>query len=236
MSAAIQTKSKFSLPLTVKAVVIDLDGTLLDTAPDLADAAMAMAEELGLPAIDLATVKTYIGNGVSRLVKRVLTRDMSAEPDVALFGRALPAYEKHYGANVSRKSRVFPGVLEGLAAFKQAGFRLACITNKAERFTLPLLRDTQLLDYFELVLSGDTLPKKKPDPLPLLHACEHFGIQPAELLLIGDSLNDAQAARAAACPVFCVPYGYNRGRDVAELDVDAIVPSLAEAAKIVVKG
>ena len=236
MSAAIQTKSKFSLPLTVKAVVIDLDGTLLDTAPDLADAAMAMAEELGLPAIDLATVKTYIGNGVSRLVKRVLTRDMSAEPDAALFGRALPAYEKHYGANVSRKSRVFPGVLEGLAAFKQAGFRLACITNKAEKFTLPLLRDTQLLDYFELVLSGDTLPKKKPDPLPLLHACEHFGIQPAELLLIGDSLNDAQAARAAACPVFCVPYGYNRGRDVAELDVDAIVPSLAEAAKIVVKG
>jgi phosphoglycolate phosphatase len=236
MSAAIQTKPKFSLPLTVKAVVIDLDGTLLDTAPDLADAAMAMAEELGLPAIDLATVKTYIGNGVSRLVKRVLTRDMSAEPDAALFGRALPAYEKHYGANVSRKSRVFPGVLEGLAAFKQAGFRLACITNKAERFTLPLLRDTQLLDYFELVLSGDTLPKKKPDPLPLLHACEYFGIQPAELLLIGDSLNDAQAARAAACPVFCVPYGYNRGRDVAELDVDAIVPSLAAAAKIVIKG
>ena len=236
MSAVIQTKPKFSLPLTVKAVVIDLDGTLLDTAPDLADAAMAMAEELGLPAIDLATVKTYIGNGVSRLVKRVLTRDMSAEPDAALFGRALPTYEKHYGANVSRKSRVFPGVLEGLSAFKQAGFRLACITNKAEKFTLPLLRDTQLLDYFELVLSGDTLPKKKPDPLPLLHACEHFGIQSAELLLIGDSLNDAQAARAAACHVFVVPYGYNRGRDVAELDVDAIVPSLAAAAKMVVKG
>jgi len=236
MNAVIQTKPKFSLPLTVKAVVIDLDGTLLDTAPDLADAAMAMAQELGLPPIDLATVKTYIGNGVSRLVKRVLTRDMNAEPDAALFGRALPAYEKHYGANVSRKSRVFPGVLEGLAAFKQAGFRVACITNKAEKFTLPLLRDTQLLDYFELVLSGDTLPKKKPDPLPLLHACEQFGIQPAELLLIGDSLNDAQAARAAACPVFCVPYGYNRGRDVRELDVDAIVPSLVEAAKIVVKG
>jgi phosphoglycolate phosphatase len=236
MNAAIQATPKFSLPLTVKAVVIDLDGTLLDTAPDLADAAMAMAYELGLPAIDLATVKTYIGNGVSRLVKRVLTRDMNAEPDAALFARALPAYEKHYGANVSRKSRVFPGVLEGLAAFKQAGFRLACITNKAEKFTLPLLRDTQLLDYFELVLSGDTLAKKKPDPMPLLHACQHFGVQPAELLLIGDSLNDAQAARAAGCPVFCVPYGYNRGRDVSELDLDAVVPSLAEAAKILVRG
>jgi phosphoglycolate phosphatase len=236
MNAAIQAKAKFSLPLTVKAVVIDLDGTLLDTAPDLADAAMAMADELGLPAIDLATVKTYIGNGVSRLVKRVLTRDMNAEPEAALFARALPAYEKHYGANVSRKSRVFPGVLEGLAALKQAGFRLACITNKAEKFTLPLLRDTQLLDYFELVLSGDTLPKKKPDPMPLLHACQYFGIQPAELLLIGDSLNDTQAARAAGCPVFCVPYGYNRGRDVNELDLDAVVPTLAEAAKILVRG
>jgi phosphoglycolate phosphatase len=223
-------------PLPIKAVVIDLDGTLLDTAPDLADAAMAMADELGLPAIDLATVKTYIGNGVSRLVKRVLTRDMNAEPDATLFGRALPIYEKHYGANVSRKSRAFPGVAEGLAAFKQAGLRMACITNKAEKFTLPLLRDTKLLDYFELVLSGDTLPKKKPDPLPLLHACEHFGIQPAELLLIGDSLNDAQAARAAGCHIFVVPYGYNRGRDVRELDVDAIVPSLAEAAKRVVQG
>ena len=223
-------------PLAIKAVVIDLDGTLLDTAPDLADAAIAMAEELGLPPVDLATVKTYIGNGVSRLVKRVLTRDMNAEPDAALFARALPAYEKHYGANVSRKSRAFPGVVEGLAAFKQAGLRMACITNKAEKFTLPLLRDTKLLDYFELVLSGDTLPKKKPDPLPLLHACEHFGIQPAELLLIGDSLNDAQAARAAGCHVFVVPYGYNRGRDVRELDVDAIVPSLAEAAKRVVQG
>ncbi len=236
VSSAVKKDLKMHFPLTIKAVVIDLDGTLLDTAPDLADAAIAMAEELGLPPVDLATVKTYIGNGVSRLVKRVLTRDMNAEPDAALFARALPAYEKHYGANVSRKSRVFPGVLEGLAAFKQAGFRVACITNKAEKFTLPLLRDTQLIEYFELVLSGDTLPKKKPDPLPLLHACAHFGIRPSELLLIGDSLNDAQAARAAGCPVFCVPYGYNRGRDVRELDVDAVVPSLAEAAKIVVKG
>ncbi len=236
MSAVIQAKADFPLPLAVKAVVIDLDGTLLDTAPDLADAAMAMANELGLPPIDLATVKTYIGNGVSRLVKRVLTRQMDAEPDAALFARALPAYEKHYGAHVSRKSRAFPGVVEGLTAFKQAGFRVACITNKAEKFTVPLLKDTGLFDYFELILSGDTLPKKKPDPLPLLHACKEFGIQPSELLLIGDSLNDAQAARAAGCPVFVVPYGYNRGRDVRELDVDAIVPSLLDAAKAVVKG
>ena len=225
-----------NFPLPIKAVVIDLDGTLLDTAPDLADAAIAMAAELGLPPIDLATVKTYIGNGVSRLVKRVLTRDMQAEPDAELFGRALPSYEQHYGAHVSRKSAIFPGVLEGLAAFKQAGIHLACITNKAQKFTHPLLQDKGLFDYFELILSGDTLPKKKPDPMPLLHACKHFGIEPKNLLLIGDSLNDAQAARAAACPVFVVPYGYNRGRDVRELDVDAIVPTLLDAAQKVVKG
>ena len=120
-----------------------------------------------------------------------------------------------------------------MKALKQAGYKLACITNKAEKFTLPLLKDTGLFDYFDMVLSGDSLPKKKPDPLPLLHACEKYGIQPTELLLIGDSLNDAQAARAAGCHVFCVPYGYNRGRDVKELDVDAIVPTILDASKLI---
>ncbi|TCS72634.1 phosphoglycolate phosphatase [Sulfuritortus calidifontis] len=222
-------------PIAIKAVVIDLDGTLLDTAPDLADAAMAMADELGLPPITLDEVKTYIGNGVSRLVKRVLTRDMEADPAPELFGRALPAFEKHYANWVSRKSRPFPGVVEGLEAFKAMGLHLACITNKAERFTHPLLKDTGLIDYFELILSGDTLPEKKPSPLPLLHACQVFGIEPSELLLIGDSLNDTQAARAAGCHVFCVPYGYNRGRPVTELDLDAVVPSLLEASKLISK-
>jgi len=224
-----------AFPIAVKAVVIDLDGTLLHTAPDLAEAASRMAAELGLPPIGLDEIKTYIGNGVSRLVKRVLTRDMNAEPDAELFARALPVYEKHYAEGVSRESRPFPGVVEGLQALKQAGYRVACITNKAERFTVPLLKDTGLFDFFELILSGDTLPKKKPDPLPLLHACERFGITPDQLLLIGDSLNDAQAARAAGCHVFCVPYGYNRGRSVEELDLDAVVPSLLEASKLIVK-
>ncbi len=220
-------------PLAVKAVVIDLDGTLLHTAPDLAAAARRMAEELGLPPIDEATVKAYIGNGVSRLVKRVLTRDMQAEPEAALFERALPAFERHYLEGVSRQSHPFHGVPEGLVALRAAGYRLGCITNKAEKFTLPLLRDTGLSGFFDLILSGDILPKKKPDPLPLLHACEEFEITPAEMLLIGDSLNDVQAARAAGCHVFVVPYGYNRGRPVDELDVDAVVPSLIEAVKLI---
>ena len=224
-----------NFPIKIKAVVIDLDGTLLDTAPDLAHAAELMMAELGMPQVPLATIKTYIGNGVSRLVKRVLTGSMDAEPDAQLFARAYPIYQKHYGAHVSLHSRPFPGVVEGLQALRAMGVHMACITNKAEVFTLPLLRDTGLLDYFELVLSGDTLPKRKPDPLPLLHACQHFGVEPGELLLIGDSLNDTQAARAAVSPVFCVPYGYNRGRPVAELDLDAVVPSLLEAAKLIAK-
>jgi len=222
-----------NLPIPIKAVVIDLDGTLLDTASDLADAAAAMAAELGAPPVDESRLKTYIGNGVSRLVKRVLTGEMEAEPPADLFGRALPVFEKYYAQWVSRKSRPFPGVVEGLDAFKAMGLHLACITNKAARFTHPLLEDTGLIGYFELILSGDTLPEKKPSPMPLRHACQVFGIQPSELLLIGDSLNDTQAARAAGCPVFCVPYGYNRGRPVEELDLDRVVPSLAEAARLV---
>lgn len=220
-------------PLDIKAVVVDLDGTLLDTAPDLAAAANRMLADLGRPPVATEVLKTYIGNGVSRLVKRVLTGDMEAEPDPELFDRALRLYQRHYGEHVADESRPFPGVREGLDAMKAAGFHLACITNKAEQFTVPLLLATHLHGYFELILSGDTLPKKKPDPLPLLHACEHFRIAPRELLLIGDSLNDAQAARAAGCHVFVVPYGYNRGRPVAELDVDAVVPSLLEASKLI---
>lgn len=224
-----------NFPLSIKAVVIDLDGTLLNTAPDLAHAAELMMADLGLPCPSLETISTYIGNGVSRLVKRVLTGQMEAEPEAALFERAITAYQRHYGEHVALHTRPYAGVVAGLDAFKAMGLRLACITNKAAQFTHPLLKETGLFDYFELILSGDTLPKRKPDPLPLLHACEYFGIAPHELLLIGDSLNDTQAARAAGCPVFCVPYGYNRGRPVTELDLDAVTPSLLEASELVLK-
>lgn len=224
-----------NFPIPIKAVVIDLDGTLLNTAPDLAHAAELMMADLGLPCPSLETIQAYIGNGVSRLVKRVLTGEMEAEPDAALFERAIAAYQQHYGEHVSLYSRPYDGVVAGLDAFKAMGVRLACITNKAAQFTHPLLKDTSLFDYFELILSGDSLPKRKPDPLPLLHACEAFRIKPSELLLIGDSLNDTQAARAAGCPVFCVPYGYNRGCPVSELDLDAVVPSLLDASRLVSK-
>jgi phosphoglycolate phosphatase len=223
---------EMEFPLVVKAVMIDLDGTLLDTAGDLATAANMMLRELGKAELPPETIQSYIGKGIEKLVKRALTASMDGEPEAELFDRAMPMYERDYAKTLCVATRPYPGVLDGLRALREHGIRLACVTNKAEAFTLPLLRATSLLEFFDMVLSGDSLPRKKPDPMPLLHACKQFNIEPGEMLLIGDSLNDAQAARAAGCHIFCVPYGYNEGRDVRELDCDAVVPSLYEAAKL----
>ena len=219
-----------TFPLAVKMVMIDLDGTLIHTAPDLADCANRMLADLGRAPAPVETVMTWIGNGVPRLVKRALTGQMLAEPEEALFEKALAIFQKHYLAHVSDLSRPFPGVVAGLDRLKARGFHLACITNKAEAFTLPLLKNLDLYKYFELVLSGDSLPKQKPDPLPLLHACRHFGITPDHGMLIGDSSNDVEAARAAGMPVLCVPYGYNHGHDIRESHPDAVVESLEAVA------
>ena len=224
MRSAAMPTVKF--PLAVKMVMIDLDGTLIHTAPDLAACANRMLADLGRAPALVETVMTWIGNGVPRLVKRALTGDMWAEPEAALFEQALAIYQRHYLAHVSDLSRPFAGVVAGLTSLKARGFHLACITNKAELFTLPLLRNLDLYNYFELVLSGDSLPKQKPDPLPLLHACQHFGISPDHGMLVGDSSNDVEAARAAGMPVICVTYGYNHGHDIRESHPDAVVDSL----------
>lgn len=228
MSISVQTPRTAAFPLAVKMVMIDLDGTLIDTVPDLAAAANRMLADLGRAAWDEAHYRTWVGNGVPRFVKRALTGDMQAEPEAKLFDQALDLFRRHYAAAVSDLSRPYPGVVEGLERFQAQGFSLACITNKAESFTLPLLRDLDLYKYFRLVLSGDSLPKKKPDPMPLLHACRHFGISPDHGVLVGDSSNDVQAARAAGMPVICVTYGYNHGHDIRDSGPDAIVDSLLE--------
>ena len=214
--------------LQVRMVMIDLDGTLINTAPDLALAANLMLEELGMEKHPLKKIESWIGNGVATLVKRALTGEYDGKPDAELFDRGYALFLKHYGEHVSDDSLPYPGVVEGLDKLKAAGFRLACITNKAEAFTIPLLKNLGLHDYFELIISGDTLPKKKPDPLPLLHACEHFGITPDHGLLVGDSDNDTQAAQNAGMPVIVVPYGYNKGMDVSTLGAVAVIDSLAQ--------
>jgi phosphoglycolate phosphatase len=218
----------------VSAVALDLDGTLLDTLPDIAQAADRMLADLGRPAAGEARVRGYIGRGIPRLVKRLLTGELHDEPDEAAFERALPLFEQHYRETFAERSRPFPGVVEGIERMRGAGLRLACVTNKAASFTLPLLAHTGLAGFFDLVVSGDSLPRKKPDPLPLQHIAQRFGVAPAELLLIGDSDNDTEAARAAGCPVVCVPYGYPGEREVRDLDCDAIVPSLIEAVGLIV--
>ena len=217
-----------NFPLAVKMVMIDLDGTLIDTVPDLAAAANRMLVDLGRPAWDIARYRAWIGNGVPRFVKRALTGEMQAEPDPKLFERALGPFRQHYAAAVSDLSRPYPGVVDGLEQLQAQGYSLACITNKAEAFTLPLLKNLDLDKYFKLILSGDSLPKQKPDPLPLRHACQHFGIDSTHGVLVGDSSNDVHAARAAGMPVICVTYGYNHGHDIRQSLPDAVVDSLTD--------
>jgi phosphoglycolate phosphatase len=210
----------------IRSVTIDLDGTLLDTVPDLAAAANAMLRELGRPELPIETIAAFIGRGIPKLVARCLP-----DLDEAAVDQAQVIFRRHYAIENGRRSALFPGVLEGLQALRAAGLPLAVITNKAAAFTEPLLVATQLAPWFRFAVSGDTLAHKKPHPAQLLHACERMGTLPAENLHIGDSHHDAVAARAAGCPVFIVPYGYNEGEDVQGIDCDAIVASLAEAAR-----
>lgn len=210
----------------VRMVMIDLDGTLINTAPDLADCVNIMLERMGRDPWPLDKVSGWIGNGVSRLVKRALTDSMDGEPDSDDYDKGYALFLEAYGENVSAKSRPYDGVVAGLEKLKDMGFRLACVTNKAESFTLPLLADLELDEYFELVVSGDSLPRKKPDPLPLTHACEYFGITPDQGILVGDSANDVKAAIAAGMPVICVNYGYNQGVDLTTLQTQGVIDSL----------
>jgi phosphoglycolate phosphatase len=222
-------------PLRVKAVMIDLDGTLADTIPDLAEAANMMLRELDRPGLERELIRTFVGKGIPKLVERALAGSLEGGAPAGLLARALPIYERCYAEVNGKHTVIFPGVSEGLRTLRAMQLPLACVTNKAERFTLALLEHLQLARCFEQVIAGDTLPQKKPDPQPLLHACRGFGIAPGDMLMIGDSANDVEAARAAGCPVFCVTYGYNEGRDVRELDVDAIVASLIEATRLIQK-
>ena len=215
--------------------MIDLDGTLADTIPDLAEAANRMLRELGRPALGLALLRTFVGKGIPKLVERSLAGSLEGRVDERLLARALPIYERCYAEENGKHTVIFPGVREGLQRLSEMGLPLACVTNKAERFTRALLEQLEMARAFEQVIAGDTLPQKKPDPQPLLHACKGFGIAPRDMLMIGDSANDVEAARSAGCPVFCVDYGYNEGRDVRELDVDAIVASLIEATRLIKK-
>ena len=217
--------------MALRAALLDLDGTLMDTIPDLASAANAMRVELGMSPLREDVIATFVGKGIENLVRRTLAGTQDVEEHPAGFDNALASFKRNYHIINGEKSVVFDGVLDGLMAMRAMGMKLAVVTNKPEEFTLPLLRNTGIAGLFDAVVSGDTCARKKPDPLPMLHACELLGVDASEAVAIGDSINDALAARAAGCAVLAVPYGYNEGRDVRTLDVDAIVPTLVEAAE-----
>ena len=214
----------------VRAVLLDLDGTLLDTAPEIAAAAADMLSELGLDPVDPLRVREFIGKGIPHLVRRTLEASLGRAPDERRVGSAMEGFFFHYAKRNGCMAKPYPGVLEGITELRAKGFALACVTNKTAQFTIPLLEATGLAGFFPVVVSGDTMPKKKPAPDPLLEACRRLGIPAIEALMIGDSRNDALAARAAGCPVLLVPYGYTEGEDVQGIDCDGIVPSLLHVA------
>lgn len=210
----------------IRGALIDLDGTLLDTAADLAAAANRMLAALDLPARSTQEVATYVGKGIRRLVERCLTGELERRADPGLLERAVELFATAYEEESGRHCRIYPGVAEGLEVLTAGGVRLACVTNKAQRFTRPLLERMGLLAKFEVVVCGDMVERSKPDPACYLAACAQLGLQPPEALVVGDSENDVLAARAAGMRVVCVTYGYTEGKPVAQLGADAVIDDL----------
>ena len=225
------------------AAIVDLDGTMADTLGDFVVALKLMLAEL-LPhdssaqALDASAVRLMVGKGSEHLVKSVLNhvqaqtgRAQLAIDLIAKYDQAQASYQRHYAAVNGQYASLYPGVLQGLEALRQAGIKLACLTNKPVGFARDLLKLKGLDGFFSEVFGGDSFERKKPDPLPLLKTCQSLGTLPARTLMIGDSSNDAKAARAAGCPVLLVTYGYNHGEPVRGVDADGFVDSLAELAE-----
>lgn len=226
-----------ALPLdctTLDAAIIDLDGTMVDTLGDFAQALNRMLADLALQAIAPAHIERMVGKGSEHLIKSVLHHVLAQAGQApaainteAIYPQAWARYQHHYLAINGQYAQVYPGVPEGLHALRSAGLRLACLTNKPTAFALPLLRAKGLDGFFDQVFGGDAFERKKPDPLPLVKTCAALGSAPARTLMVGDSSNDAQAARAAGCPVVLVTYGYNHGQPATDVDADGWVDSLA---------
>jgi phosphoglycolate phosphatase len=212
-------------PALVQAAIVDLDGTMVDTLGDFTVALNETLAELGLPSIARSAVERMVGKGSEHLIRCAL---LHVAGNDLLYEPAWQAYQRCYLAINGRHAMVYPGVLEGLRALKAHGLKLACLTNKPTAFAQPLLQAKGLTDFFDLVFGGDAFERKKPDPLPLRMACRALGCAPGSTLVIGDSSNDAQAARAAGCPVLLVTYGYNHGEPVRGVDADGFIGSLAD--------
>ena len=207
------------LPLLsdLQAAIVDLDGTMVDTQGDFVVALNLTLAELALPGVDRAFVERTVGKGSEHLLRSTLAQ---VGGDAALYDAAWAAYQRHYLAINGQHSEVYPGVVEGLTRLRAAGLRLACLTNKPLDFARPLLAAKGLDGFFALTFGGDSFARKKPDPMPLVETCRALGTDPARTLMIGDSRNDAEAARGAGCPVVLLSYGYNHGEPVRAVPAD----------------
>ncbi len=214
----------------VRAVILDLDGTLIDTAGEIVEAMDRTLDEIALPRVPAHEIEAMIGRGVRKLVERVLER-LGAAGDVEL-DAAVEYFEAHYAQTVATHAPLFPGVKEGLERLQEAGFKLAVVTNKPRFFSEQLLERAEVARFFAAVVAGDDGIRRKPHGDMLIAACRTMDTVPPETLMLGDSDNDVEAARAAGCPVWCVPYGYNEGRAPETLACDRLVATVEEAAAL----
>ena len=214
----------------MRGVIVDLDGTMVDTLGDFEAALNRMLAELDLPPVSRALVERTVGKGSEHLIRSVLEHQLALPQVNALMEPAWRIYQRHYLEINGAFSDVYPGVLAALQQWQESGLQLACLTNKPLDFARPLLKAKGLDRFFAQVFGGDSFERKKPDPLPLHKTCEALGTLAAQTLMVGDSENDGLAARAAGCPVVLVSYGYNHGRPIREVDADGYVDSLDQLA------
>jgi phosphoglycolate phosphatase len=207
----------------ITAAIVDLDGTMVDTVGDFEQALARTLAELGLPPVDRAFIARTVGRGSMNLLRETLAH-VGGAPE--LLDAAWTHYQRHYADVNGTHADVYPGVAEGLAAMRARGWQLACVTNKPRAFALALLEAKGLLPFFTQVFGGDSFERHKPDPLPLVRTCAALGTPASRTLMVGDSRNDAQAARAAGCPVVLVNYGYNHGEPVADARPDRVIARL----------
>jgi len=208
--------------------MIDVDGTLVDSVPDLAYCIDEMMQKLGLQKWGEDKVRHWVGNGVPKLVERALSGELEGRPIKEVFDIAYPIFLDLYEDNTAERSYLYDGVREGLDYLKSQGYQLGCVTNKSEQFTHPLLKVLGIFNDFKIIISGDTLAKRKPDPMPLLYCAEHFNLKPEECLMLGDSVSDVKAARAAGFDIICMSYGYNHGNDIADENPDLVIDSMSQ--------
>ena len=221
------------MTLRAKGLLFDLDGTLVESFPDIALAVNLTLQQLGMAAVDEQRIQNWVGNGSPMLMKRALTGEMDGEPDSDLFARAMPLFFEFYATHSWHRSFLYDGVVDTLQRFQAQGFKMACVTNKPARHTELVLRASGLSAFFGCFIGGDSLPNRKPDPAPLRHAARQIGVRGADCIMVGDSLSDILAAKAAKMPVLCLTYGYNQGIDLSSHGPDALVDHFTDLIQLV---